>query len=160
MQSGIILNVVSIRAIVHSLTAMTYMPSAPRVSMQEGNALLDQADDWKSELVKVDLIQQYAPLGQMAEETGGVFANDDNLYKSLQMLIHHRADYFVLTYGMPPHKADGAYHTIKLEATRPDLTLAYRRGYYTQKEESVYGRLNGGTGNSRKYEPDSHEACL
>jgi hypothetical protein len=138
LQSGIILNVVSLRAIVHSLTAMTNMPSAPRVSMQDGNALLEKADVWKPELVKEDQIQQYAPLAQMAEETGGVFAYDDNLYKSLQTLIHHRSDYFVLTYGMPPHKADGAYHAIKLEATRPGLTLVYRRGYYTQKEESVY----------------------
>lgn len=138
LQSGIILNAVSLRAIVHSLTAMANMPSAPRVNMQDERNLFGADLEWKQELVKEDQIQQYAPLAQMAEETGGVFSNDDNLYKSLQTLIHHRSDYFVLTYGMPPHKADGAYHTIKLEATRPGLTLAYRKGYYTQKEESVY----------------------
>jgi VWFA-related protein len=137
LQSGIILNAVGIRAIVHSLTAMTISPSAFRDTMEEENAVFGASPGGDLE----DKMQQYAPLAQMAEETGGVFVDpvyDRDLNKSLQTLIHHRSDYFVLTYGMPPHKADGAYHTIRLEATRPGLTLAYRRGYYTQKEESVY----------------------
>jgi VWFA-related protein len=86
-----------------------------------------------------DLNAQEIPLNQMAYETGGTFVHNRNVfYKGLQRIARHQAYYYVLTYGMPPHKADGVYHNIKLELTRPGLQLSYRKGYYTAKEELSY----------------------
>jgi VWFA-related protein len=86
-----------------------------------------------------DLNAQESPLNQMAYETGGTFVhNRNNLYKGLQSIARRQSYYYVLTYGMPTHKADGVYHNIKLELTRPGLQLSYRKGYFTAKEQLSY----------------------
>lgn len=79
---------------------------------------------------------QESPLSQMAYETGGLFVtNNNNLYKGFRNIANRQSYYYILTYGMPSQKSDGNYRRIKLEVTRPGLTLSYRKGYYTQKEE-------------------------
>jgi VWFA-related protein len=82
---------------------------------------------------------QEQPLAQIASETGGrFFARSNDMYIGLKDIAHRRSSYYILTYGMPSHKADGAYHHIKLEVTRPGLELSYRKGYYTPKEEMTF----------------------
>jgi VWFA-related protein len=111
LRAGIVLNSVNIRGLVVTLDA--------------------QEQD--------DLNAQESPMNQMAYETGGTFVHNRNdLYKGLQSIARRQSYYYVLTYGMPPHKADGVYHNIKLELTRPGLQLSYRKGYYTAKEELSY----------------------
>jgi VWFA-related protein len=83
-----------------------------------------------------DQMAQESPLSQMAYETGGMFFhNDNNFAKGLRTIAQRQAYYYVLSYGMPAHKADGSRHRIKLEVTRPGLNISYRKGYYTQKEQ-------------------------
>jgi hypothetical protein len=60
------------------------------------------------------------------------------MYLGLRNIAHRRSAHYIFTYGMPPHNADGAYHHIKLEVTRPGLELSYRKGYYTPKEEMTF----------------------
>jgi hypothetical protein len=93
---------------------------------------------WYMSMGEDDTRVQHAPLAQMAEETGGVFFHDNNLYKPLQTIARRRASYYVLTYAMPPHKPDGAYHKIKLEVVRPGVELSYRKGYYAPVEELTF----------------------
>jgi len=82
---------------------------------------------------------QEKPLAQIASETGGqFFPRSNNMYLGLRNIAHRRSAYYVLTYAMPPHNADGAYHHIKLEVNRPGLELSYRKGYYTPKEEMTF----------------------
>jgi VWFA-related protein len=79
---------------------------------------------------------QESPLAQMAHDTGGEFLNNsNNIYKQVKDIVRRQSYYYILSYGMPLHKADGAYHHIKLEVARPGLELSYRKGYYTAKEE-------------------------
>ena len=40
-----------------------------------------------------------------------------------------------MSYGMPSDRHPGTYHKIKVETTRPDLQISYRKGYYIGKEE-------------------------
>jgi VWFA-related protein len=83
-----------------------------------------------------DQMAQESPLSQMAYETGGMFFhNDNNFAKGIRTIARRQAYYYVLSYGMPSQKADGSYHKIKLEVTRPGLSISYRKGYYTQKEQ-------------------------
>lgn len=83
-----------------------------------------------------DMLAQEDPLNQMAYETGGLFFhNDNNFYKAMKNVAQRQSHRYVMSYGMPPHKADGAYHKIRLEVTRPGLQISYRKGYYTQKEQ-------------------------
>jgi VWFA-related protein len=79
---------------------------------------------------------QESPLAQMAHDTGGGFLNNsNNMYKQVQSIVRRQSYNYILSYGTPSHKADGAFHRIKLEVARPDVELSYRKGYYTAKEE-------------------------
>jgi VWFA-related protein len=113
LRSGIVMNTVSTRSI------------SPDISPQP----------WIDIMREDNIRAQHSPLIQMANETGGLFSYSNNMYKPLQTVANRRSFYYVLTYAMPPHKADGAYHQIKLEVARPGLELSYRKGYYTPKEE-------------------------
>ena len=117
LRSGIVLNVVSIRGVA--------------LEGYEGG-VYTAADDENRK-------SKEAPLSQMAYETGGMFSQSrNNLSMGIQEIARRQTYYYVLSYGIPSHKADGSYHKIKLELTRPDLKLSYRKGYYTQKEELRY----------------------
>ncbi len=117
LRSGIILNTINIRGLEGEISVVpTDGPADPE-----------------------DKLAQESPLSQMAYETGGLFFhNDNNLRKGLRSAIRRQSYYYILSYGMPSPKADGAYHKIKLEVTRPGLSLSYRKGYFTQKEELRY----------------------
>jgi VWFA-related protein len=90
---------------------------------------------WRKDLIEADKTHQYAPLEQMANETGGVHHIGNDMHKPLKIIAIRRYSYYIMTYGMPSNKKPGDYHKIKLEVTRPGLTVAYRKGYYTPKEE-------------------------
>jgi VWFA-related protein len=134
LHSGIILNSVSTRGISSDLGS----PAPIATDMfdrgaQKGRAL--------AQLVTPELDQaaQEKPLAQIASETGGqFFPRGNNMYLGLRNIARRRSAYYIFTYGMPPHNADGAYHRIKLEVTRPGLELSYRKGYYTPKEEMMF----------------------
>ncbi len=113
LRSGIVLNTVSTRSISTELSNSSWVD-------------VMRADNIKA---------QHSPLAQMAEETGGIFSYNNNMYKPLQTIASRKSFYYILTYAMPPHKAAGAYNKIKLEVTRPGLEVSYRKGYYTPKEE-------------------------
>jgi VWFA-related protein len=90
---------------------------------------------WRKDLIEADKTQQYAPLEQMANETGGLHHIGNDMHKPLRLIANRRYSYYIMTYGMPSNKKAGEYHKIKLDVTRPGLTLTYRKGYYTPKEE-------------------------
>ncbi len=80
---------------------------------------------------------KHAALAQMAEETGGMFFQGNDLLGPLKTISEKQSTYYVLTYEMPAHPANGLRHSVRLEALRPGLKLSYRKGYYTPKEEMV-----------------------
>jgi VWFA-related protein len=95
----------------------------------------------KQSMVTSDISAQEDPLVQMARETGGIYYHDNNdLHAGMQEISSRQDFYYVLTYSTPPQKADGSYHSIKLEVTRPDLKVSYRKGYYAPKEEVTFER--------------------
>jgi VWFA-related protein len=88
---------------------------------------------------ELDRLAQEKPLTQIALETGGEFSPQRNdMYLGLQSISHHSSSYYVLTYAMPPHKADGAYHRITIEVARPGMELSGRKGYYAPKEQMTF----------------------
>jgi VWFA-related protein len=122
LRSDIVLNTVSTRGIItHDNEEVVSPENQWMISMREDNK---QA--------------QHESLSRLAEETGGLFFHDNSFLKPLQKAVQRKASFYIVTYGMPPHKPDGAYHSIKMETTRPGLKLDYRKGYYTAKEETTY----------------------
>jgi len=134
LHSGIILNTVSTRGISSDMGS----PSPINTDMFDRSAQKERA---LVQLVTAEADQeaQEKPLAQIANETGGrFFPRSNDMYLGLRNIAHRRSAYYVLTYGMPPHKADGAYHHIRLEVAHPGLELSYRKGYYTPKEEMTF----------------------
>lgn len=92
-------------------------------------------------LYQEGMTSQENPLYQMTNETGGILFHDNNdFYRGIREISERKDYYYVLTYSIPPHKPDGRYYSIKLEVTRPDLRVSYRKGYYAPKEEISFER--------------------
>jgi len=88
-----------------------------------------------------DMRRQEEPLEQLAHETGGIFFHNNNdLGAGLHQIINSQSYYYVLTYATPSAKADGRYHKVKLEVSRPGLQLTYRKGYFAPKEQITFER--------------------
>jgi VWFA-related protein len=95
----------------------------------------------KQRLLSEDVRIQGDPLNMMAHDTGGIFHQDSNdLHAGLKRISERQTHFYVLTYAAPSQKADGRYHRIKLEVSRPGLQLSYRKGYYAPKEQLTFER--------------------
>jgi VWFA-related protein len=126
LRSGIVLNTVNVRGL------WTY----PVVS---GSGSDGETLRYKPGFIAQDISAQEIPLNQLANETGGVYYHDNNdLYAGIHQISSRQDYYYILTYAMPSQKPDGRYHSIKLEVTRPDLKISYRKGYYAPKEEMTF----------------------
>jgi len=131
LNSGVILNCVNLRGLESGLDITKNKP----VLSVRGNQITAMSQNLD------DMLAQEAPLEQLSHDTGGsYFHNDNDLYKGIKRIIHRRSHYYILTYATPSQKADGSYHRIKLEVSRPGLEISYRKGYYTPKEEVTFER--------------------
>jgi hypothetical protein len=66
----------------------------------------------------------------VAEATGGAaFYNTNDLKTAVAKPIEDGASYYSVSYVPPDLRFDGRYHAIDVEVHRPDVYLAYRRGY-------------------------------
>jgi len=66
----------------------------------------------------------------VAEATGGAaYYNTNDLKTAVARAIANGANYYSVSYIPPDLKFDGRYHSIEVDVGRPDLHLAYRRGY-------------------------------
>jgi VWFA-related protein len=118
LRSGIVLNSVSFRSLL--------------LDMELG---LDLGDKDLQE----DTLLQEGPLSQIANDTGGVFIHNRNdFYKGLQEISNRHGYHYILTYGMLSQNSDSSYHHIRLEVSRPNLELFYRKGYSTAQEEMTF----------------------
>ena len=133
LHSGIIVNTVSTRNLTaESADSDSVVQPASDIGREGENIVTGIPDE-------MDRLMQEKPMEQIASETGGqFFTRSNNMYMGLKSIAHRRHSYYILTYAMPPHKANGDYHHIKLEVTRPGLELSYRKGYYSPDEEVTF----------------------
>jgi VWFA-related protein len=130
LRAGVMINTVDIRGL---YTAMFQASDNVIVSA----SLLGL----KQRLLSEDASSQEDPLNQLAHDTGGIFhRNSNDVHAGLKNVSDRQAHSYVLSYAAPSLKADGRYHKIKLEVTRPGLDLAYRKGYYAPKEQLTFER--------------------
>ena len=143
LRSGIVLNVVGTRGVD---VYMDYMFKAPVPdddkpeevvgrTIGAGSKALLRDNTWKMLVRLNDKWSQERPLIQMAFDTGGMFHGGNFMDKSFHAIVRREIFCYILTYAQPQTKADGEYHSIGLEVTRPGMDLSYRKGYYTPKEE-------------------------
>jgi hypothetical protein len=82
------------------------------------------------------------PLMVLAEETGGgALLNQNDLGAGFAGMMKDLRGYYALTFR-PPTAVAGTVHKLRLETTRPGLTLRYRRSYlFRTRHELVADRL-------------------
>jgi VWFA-related protein len=86
-----------------------------------------------------EMSMQKEPLAQLAGETGGLFVHNTNdLAAGLKQIFERNSFNYLLTYASPATKANGGYHSIKLEVLRPGVHLDYRKGYFSPKEQTTF----------------------
>jgi VWFA-related protein len=74
---------------------------------------------------------EHSTMNQMAKATGGKAFDDTNDLKSaIAKAIEAGSSYYMLAYAPTNQRKDGDYRKIEVMLNRPDVTLAYRRGYY------------------------------
>jgi VWFA-related protein len=74
---------------------------------------------------------EHSTMLSMAEATGGqAFTNLNGLKDAVEKAIDAGSNYYTLTYSPASQKWNGEYRKIQIEMARPNLTLAYRRGYF------------------------------
>jgi VWFA-related protein len=78
-----------------------------------------------------DLGQNHETMVRMAEATGGrAFLNPGGLAQTVATAVEEGSNFYTLTYMPAKPVGDGRFRKIKLEVTKPGVTLAYRHGYY------------------------------
>ncbi len=135
LRSGVIFNTVDVRGL--------YVPmfDASIKVTSINSRTNDEFFNEKRRLLSEDASAQEDSLVMLAHDTGGIFHHNSNdLHAGLKQVADRETHYYVLSYASPSQKADGRYHKIKLEVSRPGLELAYRTGYYAPKEELTFER--------------------
>jgi len=73
----------------------------------------------------------------LAEETGGTaFYNRNDLHQAVRTALDDTRDVYSLSYSPQDFSEDGSFHRIRLETSRRDVELRYRRGYYASQAAS------------------------
>lgn len=131
IRAGIVMNTVSTRPILYERKSAA--PPLP-VDIVSGSvsAMPSNAYD------EFERTVQHSSLTRMAEETGGLFFGDNNIYDHIKTIAGRRSSYYILTYIMDSDKPEVEYHKIRLEVTRPGVHLSYRKGYYSPKEDPTF----------------------
>jgi hypothetical protein len=74
--------------------------------------------------------QQQLSMEAVAEATGGTaYYNTNDLKSAVGKAIANGANYYAVSYVPPDLDFDGRYHAIEVEVDRPNVRLAYRKGY-------------------------------
>ena len=79
-----------------------------------------------------------ATMRQVADQTGGqAFTGTNNLKLAMQRSMEDGATYYTLAYT--PDKVDPqtAFHRIEVKLNRPNVKLAYRRGYFSSPTKAA-----------------------
>jgi VWFA-related protein len=70
----------------------------------------------------------------LAQESGGfALLNTNDLAGGFERLVRENSDYYVLGYQPTNTRADGRFRTLQVRATRPDLRVVARNGYFAPR---------------------------
>jgi VWFA-related protein len=73
---------------------------------------------------------------QMADDTGGrAFVNANDLTAAIRSVVEESAVTYTLGFYVNSASLDGKFHELKVQVTRPGLTVRYPKGYFAFKDE-------------------------
>lgn len=77
--------------------------------------------------------EEHGTMDEMAMATGGkAFVNTNDLKQAIVKAIDAGSNYYTLAYTPANRNWNGAFRKIEVKLDRPNVTLAYRRGYFAE----------------------------
>jgi VWFA-related protein len=74
-------------------------------------------------------------LGQLAQDTGGVFFNNtNNLRQGFERIEDDLRNYYLIGYSPANEVFDGRFRKIEVKVNRPGITIAARKGYFAVRD--------------------------
>jgi VWFA-related protein len=88
---------------------------------------------------RLDFQESQDSLKRIAYDTGGTFfGNNNDIKRGLDNMLDENAAYYMLGFQPEGRAWDGKFHKIKVVVrNRPELTVAYRRGYLARSEKAA-----------------------
>lgn len=85
------------------------------------------------------LFNEKVPMTEIAFQTGGrAFVGTNNLAGAMERAMADGSTYYTIAFTPPEQKEKGEpYHKIELKLDRPNVTLSYRRGYYSTPQKTT-----------------------
>jgi VWFA-related protein len=122
--------------VAYPLDARGLLPRAPQENL---TGVADEDAYAKGENGPPAMSQQ--PIGiptmeRMADDTGGrAFVNTNDLTAAIRSVVEESAVTYTVGFYVDASSLDGKFHELKVQVTRPGLTVRYPKGYFAFKDE-------------------------
>ena len=122
----------------YPVDARGLLPGAPVISMDEVDG-----DAYAEGKIGRPLGHTTVPVGidtmvDMAADTGGhAFVNNNDITSAIRSVIEDAATPYTLGFYLPGGEVDGKFHKLTVEVRRPELHVAYPRGYFAFKDTAA-----------------------
>ncbi|MGB9028822.1 MAG: VWA domain-containing protein [Acidobacteriaceae bacterium] len=124
--------------VAYPVDARGLLPGAPVISMDDVDG-----DAYAEGKAGRPLGHTTVPVGidtmvDMAADTGGhAFVNTNNIASAIRAVVEDAGGAYTLGFYLPAGEVDGKFHKLTVEVRRPELSLAYPRGYFAFKDTAA-----------------------
>jgi VWFA-related protein len=122
----------------YPVDARGLLPGAPVISMNDVDG-----DAYAAGKIGRPLGHTTVPVGidtmvDMAADTGGhAFVNNNDITSAIRSVVEDAAAPYTLGFYLPAGEVDGKFHKLTVEVRRPELRVAYPRGYFAFKDAAA-----------------------
>ncbi len=128
------------------MTSNHFNPIAPAGTQTNNGAtvvspgMATQMNQTMSALEMNDLHPVAAPIGRLAQATGGLYIPAEvNMNKSIHLLVDDLTTYYTASYTPPIGEYDGSFRAIAVKPLRKDVSIRTRSGYFALPPSDASG---------------------
>jgi VWFA-related protein len=120
----------------YPVDARGLLPGAPVISMDDPDG--SPYAQGKQLVGHATVLPGVDTMLDMAADTGGhAFFNNNDLASAIRAVVEDAGVTYTLGFYLPAGEVDGKFHKLTVEVRRPELTLAYARGYFAFKDTAA-----------------------
>jgi VWFA-related protein len=120
----------------YPVDARGLLPGAPVISMDDPDG--SPYAQGKQLVGHATVLPGVDTMLDMAADTGGhAFFNNNDLTSAIRAVVEDAGVTYTLGFYLPNGDVDGKFHKLIVEVRRPELTLAYPRGYFAFKDTAA-----------------------
>ncbi|MEI9980385.1 MAG: VWA domain-containing protein [Edaphobacter sp.] len=129
------------RVAVYPIDARGLLPSTVLQASNDGGAYAGRSSrpQMRAERSFSDaMFTSQSTMFEMANDTGGkAYVNTNGLAQAVEKVVDAGSNYYTLSYTPTDGNAHGEYRSIRVDVEGAGYTLAYRRGYYADTNETA-----------------------